>query len=155
MAVHNHGPEDGEGLNCNELRLPDGSLRGACLITGEELAAVHRAKLPSEEEKRAREILFTFLASIPAVRVRASSYARSGGTDVDLHILASAARDMGVFAESHLLELVKTTIAKTTNPLTAEEAWAEHSVGFVWDSEKERYGEYRAYLAGYQASRTS
>jgi hypothetical protein len=31
MAVHNHGPEEGPGLACNESRLSDGSLRGACL----------------------------------------------------------------------------------------------------------------------------
>ena len=31
MTIHNHGPEEGAGLACNELRLPDGSLKGACL----------------------------------------------------------------------------------------------------------------------------
>lgn len=31
MAVHNHGPYEGEGLDCNETRLSDGSLRGACM----------------------------------------------------------------------------------------------------------------------------
>ena len=31
MAVHNHGTEDGPGLSCHELRMPDGSLKGACL----------------------------------------------------------------------------------------------------------------------------
>lgn len=31
MTVHNHGPEEGVGLACNESRLPDGSLRGACM----------------------------------------------------------------------------------------------------------------------------
>lgn len=30
--IHNHGPEEGAGLSCNELRLPDGSIRGACLM---------------------------------------------------------------------------------------------------------------------------
>lgn len=29
--VHNHGTEDGPGLACRETRLPDGSLRGACM----------------------------------------------------------------------------------------------------------------------------
>ncbi|WPJ30593.1 hypothetical protein [Streptomyces phage Psst1] len=33
MPVHNHGPEEGAGLSCNEFRLPDGSLRGACLMS--------------------------------------------------------------------------------------------------------------------------
>lgn len=32
MTVHNHGTEEGRGLNCGELRLPDGSLKGECLI---------------------------------------------------------------------------------------------------------------------------
>lgn len=32
MAVHNHGSEEGEGLECPELRLPDGSLKGRCLM---------------------------------------------------------------------------------------------------------------------------
>jgi len=29
--VHNHGPSDGRGLDCNERRTADGSLRGTCL----------------------------------------------------------------------------------------------------------------------------
>lgn len=36
--VHNHGPEDGPGLACNELRQPDGSLRGACLDAADSLS---------------------------------------------------------------------------------------------------------------------
>jgi len=32
MTVHNHGPEEGAGLSCNEIRLPDGRLKGACLM---------------------------------------------------------------------------------------------------------------------------
>lgn len=31
MTVHNHGSEEGAGLACNESRLPDGSLIGACM----------------------------------------------------------------------------------------------------------------------------
>jgi len=31
-VIHNHGPEEGAGLACNVTRLPDGSLRGDCLI---------------------------------------------------------------------------------------------------------------------------
>jgi len=31
MVVHNHGPEEGAGLSCNERRLPGGSLLGACM----------------------------------------------------------------------------------------------------------------------------
>ncbi len=33
----------------------------------------------------------------------------------------------------------------------AEKAWEEHSIGFAWDSEDHRYGEFRAYVAGYLA----
>lgn len=29
--IHSHGAEDGPGLACRERRLPDGTLRGACL----------------------------------------------------------------------------------------------------------------------------
>ena len=36
LRVHDHGPEDGPGLACNETRLPDGTLRGACLTPGVE-----------------------------------------------------------------------------------------------------------------------
>jgi hypothetical protein len=32
VTVHNHGSEEGAGLACNESRLPDGSLIGACLL---------------------------------------------------------------------------------------------------------------------------
>lgn len=38
MTVHNHGPEEGAGLACNESRLPDGSLLGACQPNGYEAA---------------------------------------------------------------------------------------------------------------------
>jgi hypothetical protein len=31
-VIHNHGSEEGAGLSCNELRLPDGSRKGACLV---------------------------------------------------------------------------------------------------------------------------
>lgn len=34
--VHNHGAEEGAGLACNELRQPDGSLKGQCLVKEEE-----------------------------------------------------------------------------------------------------------------------
>jgi hypothetical protein len=30
--IHNHGTEEGEGLACPELRLPDGSRKGVCVI---------------------------------------------------------------------------------------------------------------------------
>ena len=31
MSVHNHGPDQGKGLDCGERRLADGTLRGHCL----------------------------------------------------------------------------------------------------------------------------
>lgn len=33
MSVHNHGPEEGRGLRCNEMRIGDGDgdLIGACM----------------------------------------------------------------------------------------------------------------------------
>ena len=34
--VHDHGPEDGPGLNCNEHRDPTGRLVGNCLSAGNE-----------------------------------------------------------------------------------------------------------------------
>lgn len=30
--MHNHGPEEGDGLACNELLLADGTKAGACLV---------------------------------------------------------------------------------------------------------------------------
>lgn len=30
MELHNHGPEQGHGLACNEIRCSDGSVIGAC-----------------------------------------------------------------------------------------------------------------------------
>jgi len=38
MVVHNHGPEEGAGLSCNERRLPGGSLLGACQPDVDEAA---------------------------------------------------------------------------------------------------------------------
>lgn len=32
-----------------------------------------------------------------------------------------------------------------------ETAWVEHTTGFVWRDEEQRYGEYRLFLAGYAA----
>lgn len=29
--VHNHGPDEGDGLDCPERRLSDGTLRGKCM----------------------------------------------------------------------------------------------------------------------------
>lgn len=42
MSVHNHGPEEGAGLSCNESRLPDGSLKGACMSDERTLSEVIR-----------------------------------------------------------------------------------------------------------------
>lgn len=30
--IHNHGSEEGPGLSCNELRLPNGTRIGSCLV---------------------------------------------------------------------------------------------------------------------------
>ncbi len=38
--IHNHGAEEGEGLACNEFRLPDGSIMGACLLTQYDVMVV-------------------------------------------------------------------------------------------------------------------
>lgn len=38
--VHNHGPEDGPGLACREIRLTDGRLIGSCLLAAAPLAPV-------------------------------------------------------------------------------------------------------------------
>lgn len=57
MTVHNHGSEEGEGLACAELRLPDGSLKGACLMNDSKKIDVrenvldHVFKLFSEDLK--------------------------------------------------------------------------------------------------------
>jgi hypothetical protein len=34
--VHNHGPDEGRGLDCNEHRTADGRLVGACMTPGRE-----------------------------------------------------------------------------------------------------------------------
>lgn len=81
--MHNHGPEDGPGLACNEVRQPDGALKGACLL-----------EAPAPDP---------------------------------------------------------TPAALTPGEL----AWAEHSIGFAWDSEAHQYGELRAFLAGYEAAQRS
>jgi len=39
--IHNHGSEEGPGLACNELLLPDGSIRGACIVTDDELRSMN------------------------------------------------------------------------------------------------------------------
>lgn len=35
--IHNHGPREGEGLECPELRLLDGSVKGSCLVTVQDI----------------------------------------------------------------------------------------------------------------------
>lgn len=32
MVVHNHGAEEGPGLSCNQIRLPNGQFKGACVV---------------------------------------------------------------------------------------------------------------------------
>lgn len=155
MAVHNHGPEEGRGLSCNELLLPDGSRRGACIITPDELAAVRGTKITIPEptfDDPEEKILYDFISSIPAVRIRASVEARARGRKVDMRdpgTLISAAIAAKVFGRENLLALIR-TVAAVKPTMTAEEAWAEHSIGMVWDSDKERYGEYRQFLAGFE-----
>lgn len=162
MDVHNHGPAEGLGLDCPERRLPDGSLRGACMPAAEPSAlADTRESIHDETEvltldqqidAEAEQILFTFLASIPAVRARASVYAQSLGKAVDLLVLTAAARDGSVLDHSNMLALVKASIEKviTRSTVTAEEAWADHSIGMAWNSEEHQYGEYRQFLAGFE-----
>lgn len=113
MAVHDHGTEEGPGLSCNELRLPSGELRGACIITDEELSAVRGTKLvrprPTFSEP-AEEVLYDFIASIPAVRIHASDAARARGRKVDLHhpaTIIGAAVATNVFNRDNLLALVR------------------------------------------------
>lgn len=57
MPVHNHGSEEGAGLACNESRLPDGSLLGACMST--ELP-VRRLRKGFAEKLEARHIKTVF-----------------------------------------------------------------------------------------------
>lgn len=40
--MHNHGPEEGPGLACNEVKLPDGTTKGSCLPLDELNAMVYR-----------------------------------------------------------------------------------------------------------------
>lgn len=47
MAVHNHGPEGGAGLACNESRLPDGSIRGACMPSFKKVCVYSEPKCPN------------------------------------------------------------------------------------------------------------
>jgi len=56
VTVHNHGTEEGAGLSCNELRLPDGSLRGSCVITPHEvvLIAEYKAEIKFMIDRYAR-----------------------------------------------------------------------------------------------------
>lgn len=164
MAVHDHGPEEGRGLLCNELVLPTGERRGSCIITEDEIASVRVAAKPAAAAverppvftvppaEAAEKILHDFLTSIPAVRDRAAGYARSLGRSVDLRILTSAASDAMALEHDSLLTLVQTTIdAVAGKPsVTAEEAWAEHSIGMVWDSKEHHYGEYRQFLSGFE-----
>lgn len=42
--VHNHGPAEGRGLDCPERRLPDGTLRGACLALRVKVRKVNGVK---------------------------------------------------------------------------------------------------------------
>lgn len=156
MTVHNHGAEEGAGLLCNEMILPSGERRGTCVITDDELATVRVVKkhsLPNSViDTAAEKVLYDFITSIPAVRIRADADARARGRKVDLQdpaTIISAAVEAKIFGRGNLLALVNAALsAKPT--MTAEEAWAEHSIGMVWDSAEHRYGEYRQFLAGFE-----
>lgn len=55
--IHNHGSEEGEGLACNELRLPDGSRRGKCLMTEKESEMTKQECAPAVCQTQARQIV--------------------------------------------------------------------------------------------------
>lgn len=101
-------------------------------------------------EDPAEKILSEFLLAIPAVRERAAQYTKSAGWDTGpFRTLTAAASDAAVFGHDNMLALVRAALASKPT-VTAEEAWADHSVGMAWDSEKHRYGEYRQFLAGFE-----
>lgn len=103
-------------------------------------------------EAEAESILTSFLSSIPIVRIRALDYGQSLCRPVDLDIIMAAAHDSGALGGDVMLTLVKTAIEKiiTRSTMTAEEAWADHSIGMAWDSDEHQYGEYRQFLSGFE-----
>lgn len=158
--VHNHGPEDGPGLACNEALMPDGSRRGACLLTARARVAARGDATTSKPrptpEQFARDAIVSYLGSVPVIRMQAQHNASTLGGNVDSAYLVGAALQLGSLSHESLLTLIVRGIEAATaaTPADAEAAWANHSIGFTWDSEQHRYGEYRAYLAGF-ADRTN
>lgn len=63
MVIHNHGSEEGEGLACNELRLPDGSLKGKCLMTEKESEMPEKECAPTECQEQAKKIVADYIKS--------------------------------------------------------------------------------------------
>lgn len=59
--IHNHGPEEGAGLACNEIRRSDGSVRGACMSQALEDLKQYTAKLAEAYERQVQiyELDFT------------------------------------------------------------------------------------------------
>jgi len=51
MPVHNHGFEEGAGLSCNELRLPDGSIKGRCLMENVVVVSADLSRRVAEADR--------------------------------------------------------------------------------------------------------
>lgn len=81
--VHNHGPEDGPGLGCHELRLTDGRLIGMCLVP-EPTHSRMTQTAPSVSAEQAKAVAFLRDA------LGDGPYAHIGGWT---HALPAAARD--------------------------------------------------------------
>lgn len=118
--MHNHGPAEGDGLSCNELLMPDGSRKGKCLLTPEELDGfrARRAEAPTLRtvafDSAAEKVLYDFVGDIPAVRIHATESARARGRKVDLldpTTIIKAAIGAKVLERDNLLRLVETAMA--------------------------------------------
>lgn len=154
MPVHNHGSEDGPGLRCNEVKLPDGTLRGVCLLTPEDLESFAKAKADQRTlgpEGIARDAIVQYLGSVPVIRMEAQHAARAFGDTVDSAYLAGAALRLGSISHESLLALITRAIEMDRGAVDVEMAWADHCIGFTWETEEQRYAEYRAFRAGFAA----
>ena len=100
-------------------------------------------------EEIARETIVEYLGSVPLIRMQAQHAASAFGDKVDSAYLLGAALKLGSLSHESLLAMLTRAVEKVTPTLDAEASWAEHSIGFVWDSEEHRYGEFRAYMAGF------
>lgn len=122
--VHNHGPDEGPGLQCRETRQPDGRLRGQCMDGLRDKYRVERHDDPTGKHNDCRYFVLDPQHDPIAREALALYAARTSNADLRC--------DLRVWLDSltkHAAAVAALIATGQHTSATAEEAlreWAEH-----------------------------